>query len=342
MFALWTFLVVTHAHPPVKTPLLSCGGHCPQNVFFAGSSGSDCRFRRASGPVGELARARVRDPRAPVPRRRAGGSSRSAVRLRRSRSSRSRARFCGSASSARRSRNGCFELRSARPTSRPHLPSRSRFSWRAVRRAADGRPGARDVRARARRAPRDAARCAARPRAQGSIRSRSPTTSRASAGTSTPPWPFGPAPPPATSAGRSLGSTATAPRSPRSPMTPWLSDQAAFVEAAGAVALMRVEAARLQDDLTEVNQQLAASRLRLVEAADSERQRIERDLHDGVQQYVLGLRLRLDLAAETIRADPARGEQMLSAIGNAGRRSARGAARVRSGHLSVDPHRARD
>jgi signal transduction histidine kinase len=94
-----------------------------------------------------------------------------------------------------------------------------------------------------------------------------------------------------------------------------LSDQAAFVEAAGAVALMRVEATRLQDDLTEVNQQLAASRLRLVEAADSERQRIERDLHDGVQQYVLGLRLRLDLAAEAFRADPARGEQMLGAIG---------------------------
>jgi signal transduction histidine kinase len=94
-----------------------------------------------------------------------------------------------------------------------------------------------------------------------------------------------------------------------------LSDQAAFVEAAGAVALMRVEATRLEADLTEVNRQLAASRLRLVEAADSERQRIERDLHDGVQQYVLGLRLRLDLAAEAFRADPARGDQMLSAIG---------------------------
>jgi signal transduction histidine kinase len=34
-----------------------------------------------------------------------------------------------------------------------------------------------------------------------------------------------------------------------------------------------------------------------------------------VQQYVLGLRLRLDLAAEAFRAEPARGEQMLGAIG---------------------------
>jgi signal transduction histidine kinase len=94
-----------------------------------------------------------------------------------------------------------------------------------------------------------------------------------------------------------------------------LSDQAAFVQAAGAVALMHVEAARLAADLTESNRELAASRLRLMEAANSERQRIERDLHDGVQQHIVGLRLRLDLAAEEIRDDPDRGAQMIGAIG---------------------------
>lgn len=94
-----------------------------------------------------------------------------------------------------------------------------------------------------------------------------------------------------------------------------LADQAAFVEAAGAVAAMHLEASQLEANLTESYRELAASRHRLVEAADTERQRIERDLHDGVQQYIVGLRLRLDLAAETVRDDPARGQQMLGAIG---------------------------
>jgi signal transduction histidine kinase len=94
-----------------------------------------------------------------------------------------------------------------------------------------------------------------------------------------------------------------------------LADQAAFVEAAGAVAVMHVEATHLEADLVASNKELAASRLRLMEAADTERQRIERDLHDGVQQYIVGLRLRLDLAAEAIHEDPARGERMIGAIG---------------------------
>ena len=94
-----------------------------------------------------------------------------------------------------------------------------------------------------------------------------------------------------------------------------LTDQAAFVEAAGSVAVMHIEATHLEADLIASNKELVASRLRLMEAADTERQRIERDLHDGVQQYVLALRLRLDLAAEAIRQDPDRGERMIGSIG---------------------------
>jgi signal transduction histidine kinase len=41
---------------------------------------------------------------------------------------------------------------------------------------------------------------------------------------------------------------------------------------------------------------------RLVAAADAERERIEQDLHDGVQQQLTGLRIRLALAAESFRA----------------------------------------
>jgi len=41
---------------------------------------------------------------------------------------------------------------------------------------------------------------------------------------------------------------------------------------------------------------------RLVAAADAERERIEHDLHDGLQQHLTGLRIRLALAAERFRA----------------------------------------
>jgi signal transduction histidine kinase len=40
---------------------------------------------------------------------------------------------------------------------------------------------------------------------------------------------------------------------------------------------------------------------RLLAAADADRHRIERDLHDGVQQQLSGLRIRLGLAAERFR-----------------------------------------
>ncbi len=48
----------------------------------------------------------------------------------------------------------------------------------------------------------------------------------------------------------------------------------------------------LRDSLSEVR----ASRIRIVEAADEERKRVERDLHDGAQQRLVALSMRLRLA----------------------------------------------
>jgi signal transduction histidine kinase len=61
--------------------------------------------------------------------------------------------------------------------------------------------------------------------------------------------------------------------------------------------------------------ELAESRARLVNAADAERRRLERDLHDGVQQDLIAIRLRLDEAVEAIEADRAHAEQMLMTVG---------------------------
>jgi signal transduction histidine kinase len=62
----------------------------------------------------------------------------------------------------------------------------------------------------------------------------------------------------------------------------------------------------LRDSLAQVRQQaedLRASRTRVVEAADAERQRIERDLHDGAQQSLIALSLRARAAREAVNAE---------------------------------------
>ena len=49
-------------------------------------------------------------------------------------------------------------------------------------------------------------------------------------------------------------------------------------------------------------------------SADKERQRIEQDLHDGAQQSLVALRIRLELAGELLGKDPARAEQLLAEL----------------------------
>jgi len=62
---------------------------------------------------------------------------------------------------------------------------------------------------------------------------------------------------------------------------------------------------RVASDLARATSDLASMRRRVAEAAVVERARIERDLHDGAQQRLVALRLRLAAAEEDIEADPA-------------------------------------
>lgn len=64
--------------------------------------------------------------------------------------------------------------------------------------------------------------------------------------------------------------------------------------AAGAALLLRNM--QLTTQLEERAQQLRASRRRLVAAHDAERHRLERDLHDGAQQQVVALKVKLGIA----------------------------------------------
>lgn len=58
-------------------------------------------------------------------------------------------------------------------------------------------------------------------------------------------------------------------------------------------------------DLTAQAEQLEESRSRLVAATDDARRRIERDLHDGAQQQLTALAVRMDLAGRTLEEHPA-------------------------------------
>jgi signal transduction histidine kinase len=78
---------------------------------------------------------------------------------------------------------------------------------------------------------------------------------------------------------------------------PSLLDDPELLEAVGAAASLALENSRLQAELRAQLAEVRASRTRIVEAGDAERRRLERDLHDGAQQRLLGIRLALQLAS---------------------------------------------
>jgi signal transduction histidine kinase len=74
-----------------------------------------------------------------------------------------------------------------------------------------------------------------------------------------------------------------------------LCDQPELVRTAGAAAALALERERLDAELRARVDDLSASRARIVEAIDNERRRLERDLHDGAQQRLASLLLKLQL-----------------------------------------------
>ena len=75
-----------------------------------------------------------------------------------------------------------------------------------------------------------------------------------------------------------------------------LLEDAATVQAAGAATALLLENERLEAELRAHIVELRASRARLVEAGDTERRRLERNLHDGAQSRLVALALNLRLA----------------------------------------------
>lgn len=68
------------------------------------------------------------------------------------------------------------------------------------------------------------------------------------------------------------------------------------------------------EELQRTNDELRYSRARIVAAGDAERRRLERNLHDGAQQQLVALAVKLRLARDVLDDDPADAVAMLDEV----------------------------
>jgi signal transduction histidine kinase len=83
-----------------------------------------------------------------------------------------------------------------------------------------------------------------------------------------------------------------------------LEQEPELLTAVSAAAAIALENARLHAELHARLEELRGSRARILEAAQSERQRLERDLHDGAQQRLIALSLELGRLENHLQEDP--------------------------------------
>ncbi|MFG1815916.1 sensor histidine kinase [Kribbella sp. NPDC049174] len=82
-----------------------------------------------------------------------------------------------------------------------------------------------------------------------------------------------------------------------------LEDERELLDAVAAAAGIALENNRLQVELRARLQELQGSRARVIDAGQKERQRLERNLHDGAQQRLVALALELQLIARSSEGD---------------------------------------
>jgi signal transduction histidine kinase len=84
---------------------------------------------------------------------------------------------------------------------------------------------------------------------------------------------------------------------------PALANEPELLDAVTAAAGIALENARLQVDLRARVDELRRSRARVIDAGQKERQRLERNLHDGAQQRLIALSLELSTLEEQLAGD---------------------------------------
>ena len=92
---------------------------------------------------------------------------------------------------------------------------------------------------------------------------------------------------------------------------PALLEQPTLIEAVCAAAALALVNERLTADLRARVHQLAESRRHVLQAAEAERRRLERDLHDGVQQRLLSIPMTLSMAESALAPGAARARALI-------------------------------
>jgi signal transduction histidine kinase len=93
---------------------------------------------------------------------------------------------------------------------------------------------------------------------------------------------------------------------------PALLERPGLIEAACTAAALALQNERLTADLRARLVQLAESRRHVVQAAEAERRRLERDLHDGVQQRLLSIPMALSVAESSLPADATKARALIA------------------------------
>ena len=117
-------------------------------------------------------------------------------------------------------------------------------------------------------------------------------------------------------------------KDPGDPITPTERTLANDLAAQAGLVLRNV---RLTEELRANLEELRASRQRLVAAQDEERRRLERNLHDGAQQELVALTVKLRLAQQLVDRDAAKTKEMLGQLQADTRRLWRTSATSRAG-----------
>lgn len=96
---------------------------------------------------------------------------------------------------------------------------------------------------------------------------------------------------------------------------PGLSGYPGLLEATGPVVRLALDNERMASELQASLRELRASRARIQASADAVRRGIERDLHDGAQQHLVTLQMRLELALDLLDTNRDKSLGLLREVG---------------------------
>lgn len=90
--------------------------------------------------------------------------------------------------------------------------------------------------------------------------------------------------------------------------------EARFLEDAALQGSLALKNVQLNTELRARLEELRASRQRIVAAQDAERRRLERDIHDGAQQHLVALSMKLRMAHDLAARDPQAAQRVLDEL----------------------------